>query len=160
MFELKMPKLGESVTEGTLGKWLKKPGEQVHKYDLLVEVQTDTVNTAIPSPVSGTLREGKVEQGQAPPSGAPRGACLADGGRGLHRLTPGRGALAAAARGGAADATAAASGVARRPSAAAGTGTASGTGAEPRGRHARAAHADAPRDREQHGAGVERAARA
>ena len=57
MFELKMPKLGESVTEGTIGKWLKKPGEQVNKYDLLVEVQTDKVNTEIPSPVSGTLRE-------------------------------------------------------------------------------------------------------
>jgi pyruvate/2-oxoglutarate dehydrogenase complex dihydrolipoamide acyltransferase (E2) component len=64
MFELKMPKLGESVTEGTIGKWLKKPGDTVNKYDLLVEVQTDKVNTEIPSPVSGTLREVKVEEGQ------------------------------------------------------------------------------------------------
>ena len=63
MFELKMPKLGESVTEGTIGKWLKKPGDTVSKYDLLVEVQTDKVNTEIPSPVSGTLREVKVEEG-------------------------------------------------------------------------------------------------
>src|SRR5438874_11783210 len=69
MFELKMPKLGESVTEGTIGKWLKKPGEQVNKYDLLVEVQTDKVNTEIPSPVSGTLREVKVEEGQTVPIG-------------------------------------------------------------------------------------------
>src|SRR3982750_1385493 len=63
-FELKMPKLGESVTEGTIGKWLKQPGDKVNKYDLLVEVQTDKVNTEIPSPVSGTLREVKVEEGQ------------------------------------------------------------------------------------------------
>ena len=68
-FELKMPKLGESVTEGTIGKWLKKPGEKVNKYDLLVEVQTDKVNTEIPSPVSGTLREIKVEEGQTVPIG-------------------------------------------------------------------------------------------
>jgi 2-oxoisovalerate dehydrogenase E2 component (dihydrolipoyl transacylase) len=70
MFELKMPKLGESVTEGTIGKWLKKPGDQVNKYDLLVEVQTDKVNTEIPSPVAGTLREVKVEEGQTVPIGA------------------------------------------------------------------------------------------
>src|SRR5438034_2315793 len=69
MFELKMPKLGESGTEGTNGKWLKKPGEKVNKYDLLVEVQTDKVNTEIPSPVSGTLREIKVEEGQTVPIG-------------------------------------------------------------------------------------------
>ena len=62
-FELKMPKLGESVTEGTIGKWLKKPGEKVNK------VQTDKVNTEIPSPVSGTLREIKVEEGQTVPIG-------------------------------------------------------------------------------------------
>ena len=69
MFELKMPKLGESVTEGTIGKWLKKPGDKVNKYDLLVEVQTDKVNTEIPSPVSGTLKEVKVEEGQTVPIG-------------------------------------------------------------------------------------------
>src|SRR5919201_556578 len=68
-FELKMPKLGESVTEGTIGKWLKQPGEKVDKYDLLVEVQTDKVNTEIPSPVAGTLKEVKVEEGQTVPIG-------------------------------------------------------------------------------------------
>src|SRR6267378_2474299 len=68
-FELKMPKLGESVTEGTIGKWLKQPGEKVNKYDLLVEVQTDKVNTEIPSPVSGTLKEVKVQEGQTVPIG-------------------------------------------------------------------------------------------
>jgi len=68
-FELKMPKLGESVTEGTIGKWLKQPGDKVSKYDLLVEVQTDKVNTEIPSPVAGTLKEVKVEEGQTVPIG-------------------------------------------------------------------------------------------
>jgi 2-oxoisovalerate dehydrogenase E2 component (dihydrolipoyl transacylase) len=68
-FELKMPKLGESVTEGTIGKWLKQPGDKVNKYDLLVEVQTDKVNTEIPSPVAGVLKEVKVEEGQTVPIG-------------------------------------------------------------------------------------------
>src|SRR5256712_13530736 len=68
-YELKLPKLGESVTEGTIGKWLKQPGEKVDKYDLLVEVQTDKVNTEIPSPVAGTLREVKVQEGQTVPIG-------------------------------------------------------------------------------------------
>ena len=68
-YELKMPKLGESVTEGTIGKWLKQPGEKVNKYDLLVEVQTDKVNTEIPSPVEGTLKEVKVQEGQTVPIG-------------------------------------------------------------------------------------------
>src|SRR3990172_12777248 len=69
-FELKMPKLGESVTEGTIGKWLKQPGEKVEKYDLLVEVQTDKVNTEIPSEVTGTLKEIKVKGGETVPVGA------------------------------------------------------------------------------------------
>jgi len=69
-FELKMPKLGESVTEGTIGKWLKNAGDTVEKYDLLVEVQTDKVNTEIPSEVSGTLKEIKVKEGETVPVGA------------------------------------------------------------------------------------------
>src|SRR5947209_9253101 len=68
-FELKMPKLGKSVTEGTIGKWLKQPGDKVNKYDLLVEVQTDKVNTEIPSPVAGTLKEVKVKEGETVPIG-------------------------------------------------------------------------------------------
>ena len=68
-FELKMPKLGESVTEGTIGKWLKQPGDAVEKYDLIVEVQTDKVNTEIPSPVAGTLTDVKVKEGDTVPIG-------------------------------------------------------------------------------------------
>jgi 2-oxoisovalerate dehydrogenase E2 component (dihydrolipoyl transacylase) len=58
-----MPQLGESITEGTISKWLKKPGDQVKKYDSLVEVITDKVNAEVPSPLSGTLKEIKVAEG-------------------------------------------------------------------------------------------------
>jgi 2-oxoisovalerate dehydrogenase E2 component (dihydrolipoyl transacylase) len=50
-----MPKLGESVTEGVLGRWLKAPGDEVGKYEPLVEVTTDKVTAEVPSPVAGRL---------------------------------------------------------------------------------------------------------
>ena len=50
-----MPELGESVTEGTVTRWLKKVGDSVEVDDALVEVSTDKVDTEIPSPVAGTL---------------------------------------------------------------------------------------------------------
>lgn len=52
-----MPQLGESVTEGTIAKWLKQPGERVEKYEALAEVITDKVNAEIPSPVTGMVTE-------------------------------------------------------------------------------------------------------
>lgn len=52
-----MPKLGESVTEGTLGAWLKQVGDTVDKYEPMVEVVTDKVTAEIPAPVSGTIVE-------------------------------------------------------------------------------------------------------
>src|ERR1700736_3196922 len=61
--EIKMPQLGESVHEGTIGKWLKRPGDAVAKYEPLVEVNTDKVNVEMPSPFAGTLREILVEEG-------------------------------------------------------------------------------------------------
>src|ERR1017187_3245956 len=51
-----MPQLGESVTEGTVTRWLKKEGERVEADEPLLEVSTDKVDTEIPSPVSGVLR--------------------------------------------------------------------------------------------------------
>ncbi len=59
-----MPKLGESVTEGTIEKWLVKPGDQVNKYDPLAEVNTDKVNAEIPSSFSGTIRELIAKEGE------------------------------------------------------------------------------------------------
>jgi len=61
---VKMPQLGESVTEGTIGRWLKSPGDRVEKYEPLVEVTTDKVNAEVPSPVSGTLTRIVGEEGQ------------------------------------------------------------------------------------------------
>ena len=63
MASVTMPQLGESITEGTISKWLKKPGDQVKKYESLVEVITDKVNAEVPSPLSGTLEEIKVAEG-------------------------------------------------------------------------------------------------
>jgi 2-oxoisovalerate dehydrogenase E2 component (dihydrolipoyl transacylase) len=64
-----MPQLGESVTEGTIGKWLKQPGDSVEKYESLAEVITDKVNAEIPSPVAGVITELKVEEGATVPVG-------------------------------------------------------------------------------------------
>ena len=63
MASVKMPQLGESITEGTIAKWLKKPGDQVKKYEALVEVITDKVNAEVPAPLAGVLKEIKVAEG-------------------------------------------------------------------------------------------------
>lgn len=65
-----MPQLGESVTEGTIEKWLVKPGDTVKKYDPLAEVVTDKVNAEIPSSFEGVITELLVEEGQTLPVGA------------------------------------------------------------------------------------------
>src|SRR4051794_16635489 len=65
-----MPQLGESVAEGTIGKWLKQPGDHVAKYEPLVEVITDKVNAEVPSPFEGVLREILVEEGATVPNNA------------------------------------------------------------------------------------------
>src|SRR5205807_1660099 len=54
---VKMPQLGESVSEGTIGRWLKQPGERVARDEPLVEIQTDKVNAEVPSPVAGILQQ-------------------------------------------------------------------------------------------------------
>ncbi len=66
-----MPQLGESVTEGTIGQWLKKVGDAVEKYESLLEVMTDKVNAEVPAPVGGTLSKILVEEGQTVEVGAP-----------------------------------------------------------------------------------------
>src|SRR6267142_6581797 len=54
---VKMPQLGESVSEGTIGSWLKQLGERVERDEPLVEIQTDKVNAEVPSPVAGILQQ-------------------------------------------------------------------------------------------------------
>jgi pyruvate/2-oxoglutarate dehydrogenase complex dihydrolipoamide acyltransferase (E2) component len=65
-----MPQLGESVAEGTIGKWLKQPGDTVEKYEPLLEVITDKVNAEVPSPFAGILTEILVEEGATVPNNA------------------------------------------------------------------------------------------
>jgi len=58
-----MPQMGESIFEGTITKWLKKPGEQVQRDEPLFEISTDKVDAEIPSPASGVLKEIKIQEG-------------------------------------------------------------------------------------------------
>jgi 2-oxoglutarate dehydrogenase E2 component (dihydrolipoamide succinyltransferase) len=62
--EVVMPQMGESITEGTLTKWLKKVGDTVARDEPIFEISTDKVDAEIPSPVAGTLTEIKVHEGQ------------------------------------------------------------------------------------------------
>ena len=64
MTDVVMPQMGESIVEGTLTKWLKKPGEQVERDEPLFEISTDKVDTEIPSPAAGTLSEVLVDEGK------------------------------------------------------------------------------------------------
>lgn len=68
---IELPHVGESVVEGTIGKWLKKPGDQIERYDPLVEIVTDKVTMEMPSPVSGVLSRIIAEEGETVPMGAP-----------------------------------------------------------------------------------------
>ncbi len=66
-----MPQLGETVTEGTVAQWLKKIGDNVDKYEPFVEVSTDKVNAEVPAPVTGTIREFLVKEGETVATGTP-----------------------------------------------------------------------------------------
>ena len=70
MAKVTMPQLGESVAEGTIGKWLKQPGDSVAKYEPLLEVITDKVNAEVPSPFEGVLKEILAEEGATVPNNA------------------------------------------------------------------------------------------
>ena len=58
-----MPQMGESIVEGTITKWLKKPGDKVQRDEPLFEISTDKVDAEIPAPASGVLQEIKVSEG-------------------------------------------------------------------------------------------------
>jgi pyruvate dehydrogenase E2 component (dihydrolipoamide acetyltransferase) len=64
MIDVVMPQMGESIVEGTLTKWLKKPGEKVERDEPLFEISTDKVDTEIPSPAAGVLQDVLVEEGK------------------------------------------------------------------------------------------------
>ncbi len=62
-----MPQMGESIFEGTITKWLKKPGDKIDRDEPLFEISTDKVDAEIPSPAAGVLKEIKVGEGQTVP---------------------------------------------------------------------------------------------
>src|SRR5438445_148502 len=76
--QVTLPEMGESVTEGTVAKWLKQPGDPVREGEALVEVTTDKVDAEIPAPASGKLVKILAEAGQT----------ITVGAAGPHRALP------------------------------------------------------------------------
>ena len=74
-----MPQLGESVHEGTISKWLVKPGDRVEEFEPMLEVDTDKVNAEVPAPVSGVLREILAQEGETVQAGAEIAVVEVDG---------------------------------------------------------------------------------
>src|ERR1700746_1871205 len=83
-----MPQLGESVTEGTVTRWLKREGEHVQADEPLLEVSTDKVDTEIPSPVSGVLRGITVAEDETVAVGAELAVIDEDGSQGVQAAAP------------------------------------------------------------------------
>src|SRR6266446_1113511 len=84
--EIRVPTLGESVTEATIGKWFKQPGEAVAVDEPLVELETDKVTIEVPAPAAGVLSEIAAKNGETVAVGALLGA-----------ISPGTGAATAPA---------------------------------------------------------------
>src|SRR5262245_7908046 len=68
--EIRVPNLGESVTEATVSKWFKQPGDAVAQDEPVAELETDKVTMEVPAPAAGALKEIKVQQGQTVEVGA------------------------------------------------------------------------------------------
>src|SRR5205085_10544952 len=68
--DVQVPVLGESITEGTLAQWLKKPGEAVAADEPIASLETDKVSVEVPSPVAGVLTEQLVQEGDTVAVGA------------------------------------------------------------------------------------------
>src|SRR5229473_1200270 len=79
MTEIRVPTLGESVTEATIGKWFKKPGDAVAVDEPLVELETDKVTIEVPAPAAGVLAEIAAKDGETVAVGALLGQ-IKDGG--------------------------------------------------------------------------------
>lgn len=74
--EIRVPTLGESVTEATIGRWFKKPGEAVSADEPLVELETDKVTVEVPAPAAGVLAEVLAKPGDTVGVGAVLGLSL------------------------------------------------------------------------------------
>jgi pyruvate dehydrogenase E2 component (dihydrolipoamide acetyltransferase) len=99
-----MPQMGESIFEGTITKWLKKPGEKVQRDEPLFEISTDKVDAEIPAPASGVLEEIKVPEGTTVQVNTVVGSISADGG-GAAKAAPAKTEAGAPAASSAADAS-------------------------------------------------------
>lgn len=69
--DMAMPQMGESIAEGTILKWLKKPGDKIERDETILEISTDKVDSEIPAPVSGVMAEILVEEGKTVNVGTP-----------------------------------------------------------------------------------------
>jgi len=70
--EVVMPQMGESITEGTVSKWLKSVGDKIEKDEPILEISTDKVDAEVPSPAAGTLLEIRHQEGETVVVIAPR----------------------------------------------------------------------------------------
>src|SRR5205807_2511071 len=77
--DIVMPQMGEAIFEGTITKWLKKPGEKVQRDEPLFEISTDKVDAEIPAPASGVLQDIKVAEGATVQVNTVVGTISADG---------------------------------------------------------------------------------
>jgi 2-oxoisovalerate dehydrogenase E2 component (dihydrolipoyl transacylase) len=77
--KITMPQLGESVHEGTISRWLVKPGDQLTEFEPMLEVDTDKVNAEVPAPVTGRLKEILAQEGETVKAGAEIAVVEVDG---------------------------------------------------------------------------------
>jgi 2-oxoglutarate dehydrogenase E2 component (dihydrolipoamide succinyltransferase) len=92
--DVQVPALGESITEGTLAQWLKKPGEAVAADEPIASLETDKVSVEVPSPIAGVLTEQLVKEGDTVAVGAPI-ARVDEGGTATAAATPAQSAAVA-----------------------------------------------------------------
>src|SRR6201999_4394048 len=101
--EIKVPAMGESVTEATVARWFKKEGESVARDEPLLELETDKVTVEVPSPIDGALESISVKEGATVQVGALLGA-IAEGAKGAPSATVAKTPQAAAPKAPAAEA--------------------------------------------------------
>src|ERR1700738_1351393 len=88
MAEIRVPTLGESVTEATIGKWFKKPGDAVAVDEPLVELETDKVTIEVPAPAAGVLSDIAAKDGDTVAVGAVLGQIKEGAGAALAKAAP------------------------------------------------------------------------
>src|SRR5437868_996071 len=93
-----VPQMGESIFEGTLTKWLKKPGDKVQRDEPLFEISTDKVDAEIPAPASGVLKEVKIQEGTTVQVNTVVGVIDGDGAGGGAQAAPAKAAAPEAAK--------------------------------------------------------------